>query len=107
MHKKYVYRAPLVSISRLFLMHLVVTLPEPNLKSLAKIINDIQLPSHIPPIFGPKLISRPADLSPDEYDTLILAVLPMLSLGDIVGLDTAGKERCMGLYVARKKLWDA
>lgn len=107
MNDKHVYRTPLMLISRLFLMHLVATLPAHNLKALANKAGDIQMPSHVPRVFGPKLVARPADLSPGEYDTLMRVCVPLLFLDDSIGLDEAEKEKWLRLCLARKELWNA
>jgi hypothetical protein len=107
LHKKHVYRIPLILISRLFLMHLVSTLSPSNLNALANKIGEIQMPSHVPRLFGPKVVARPRDLSPGEYETFMHAGMPLLALDKSIGLDEAGIGRWLHLYVAQEKLWNA
>jgi hypothetical protein len=88
-------------------MHAVATLPQNYLDTLAKQVGEITMPSHIQTVFGPKLISRPADLSPGEYETVMHVYMPMLAPTDCIGLDEAAKQRWLGLCVAQTNLWNA
>jgi hypothetical protein len=71
-HKKFPYRVPLMLITRLFLLHLIATLSDEMLVQFRDYLGRCTntMPSSMAQVFPPKVFSRPADLSPGEYDTL-------------------------------------
>lgn len=106
-HGQYPFRVPLVLIGRLFLMDLVASVSSTGLEELAKSLDMVELPSHIPRVFGPKVISRPADLSPGEYENLGFATMIQMSMNPALGLGQVEIERWISLRLAHMKLWNA
>lgn len=70
-HERCKYRLPLVNIARLFFIDLVSSFrnDEDRLK-FDEFFGQMLLPSHYAKVFVPKLLSRPADLSPGEYEIM-------------------------------------
>jgi hypothetical protein len=67
----------------------------------------MELPSHLAPLYGPKIMSRPADLSPGEYDTFAEVAPAVMVEPEKVGMDESERGRWIALAVAVKKLWNA
>jgi hypothetical protein len=88
-------------------MHLVSSLPGSRLTEFSEQFASVALPTHIPHLYGPKLISRPADLSPGEYETLVHTYMPLLVFSPSGGLGDAEVQRWVNLYRALQKLWNA
>jgi hypothetical protein len=67
----------LTSIIRLYLIDDIAHLSsKAEADKLIKFFGECQLPSFWPQLFGPKIVSRPGELSPGEYETIHL-VLPL------------------------------
>lgn len=65
------------------------------------------LPSHLAPLYGPKIVSRPADLSPGEYDAFAEVAPAIMVEPEKVGMDENERGRWIGLAVGLRKLWNA
>lgn len=106
--ERHPFRNPILQICRLYLITLVASHPDPeNRKALAESFSSIQLPSHLAPLYGPKIMSRPGDLSPGEYDTLAEVAPMIMAKPEKVGIDENERGRWIALAVAVKKLWNA
>lgn len=106
--ERHPFRNPILQICRLYLITLVASHPDPeNRKILAESFSSIQLPSHLAPLYGPKIMSRPGDLSPGEYDTLAEVAPMIMAKPEKVGIDENERGRWIALAVAVKKLWNA
>ncbi|TCD66502.1 hypothetical protein EIP91_001278 [Steccherinum ochraceum] len=85
-HPTYAYRLPTTLIARLFLIHLATPSPTRTTSDLRKLENWL---GAIPPfpnaptkLWPPKLLCRPGELSPGEYDA-VLSVLPVIGEADM------------------------
>ncbi|KAK0214756.1 hypothetical protein IW262DRAFT_1278236 [Armillaria fumosa] len=101
------YRLPLVLIARLFLNDLVGELSSEAKETLAGYINVINMPSSHAKLYGPKIMGRPADLSPGEYVSFV-ASAPIITMQEY-GMCSFSKD-CQGrwrnLATAKLFLWD-
>jgi hypothetical protein len=86
-------------------MDLVATLSSEKLDMLTKSLNEMQLPSHIPQLYGPKMVARPGDLSPGEYETLGM-ILVAYSFGALGINEVGGQDRWISLALAMKTLFN-
>lgn len=71
-HKDRKYLLPLLNISRLFLVNIVASMAddtEPR-EQFSQFFDGVESPSDWPQFYGPKVIARPADLSPGEYEMI-------------------------------------
>jgi hypothetical protein len=105
-HKQYPYRLPIIHTSRLFLMDLVARL-QFNKRALARLeaaLESVEFPPQFARLYGPKLISKPAELSPGEYEALCFAFVAA-SYTDNLGM--TDKDQWDSLMVGLKKLWNA
>lgn len=62
------YALPLINITRLYLIEMVGGMDDTERDLLLKYFHDLKMPPFFPQVWGPKLVFRPADLSPGEYE---------------------------------------
>ncbi|KAJ3565788.1 hypothetical protein NP233_g7414 [Leucocoprinus birnbaumii] len=106
--ERHPFRNPIIQIARLYLIALVASHPNPqHRKLLADKLTSVTLPTHLAPLYGPKVMSRPADLSPGEYDTFAEIAPAVMVEPEKVGMDESERGRWIALAVAMKKLWNA
>ncbi|KAF9454317.1 hypothetical protein P691DRAFT_809871 [Macrolepiota fuliginosa MF-IS2] len=106
--ERHPFRNSLIQISRLYLTALIASHPNPeHRKLLSDKIGTIPLPPHLAPLYGPKIVSRPADLSPGEYDTFAEIAPTVMMEPEKVGMDENERGRWIGLAVGLRKLWNA
>lgn len=108
---KFIYRLPLIHLCRLFLTDLVTNLSSEGKDKLSRFLLGAQFPSGWPQPYGPKVVARPADLSPGEYEMLpqMIGVFAIGSddsdLGDY-DFDEERKNRWVNLKIAMDGLWN-
>jgi hypothetical protein len=70
-------------------------------------VEELQYPSHMAAIYGPKVVARPADLSSGEYET-IAQLLPMVLMEVYMAKSGGGGEmdRWMNLSTVYRTLWN-
>ncbi|EFI28084.1 hypothetical protein CC1G_14111 [Coprinopsis cinerea okayama7 len=56
-------------------------------------------------MYGPKVVHKPADLSPGEYETVV-DLIPMFVEQDMEGELKEWGDRWLALSLARKMLWN-
>jgi hypothetical protein len=106
--ERHPFRNPIIQISRLYLIALVASHPNPeHRKLISDKLTSMTLPSHLAPLYGPKIMSRPADLSPGEYDAFAEVAPTAMVEPEKVGMDLNERGRWIALAVALKKLWNA
>ncbi|KAJ7627367.1 hypothetical protein FB45DRAFT_1029714 [Roridomyces roridus] len=76
--EKHKYRLPLVTASRLILIDYVSKLDDAGLQDYLDFFANVTIPTSYCEMYGPnlKIVGRPADLSPGEYET-IPGLMPM------------------------------
>ena len=89
----------------MFFMDLVAQLDDEALGIFASNLSKTQVPSGWPQLFGPKVVSRPGELSPGEYSMLMQMMPIWLIGGTLASLDETTKDQMMGLSVMNQKLW--
>ncbi|KAF9475548.1 hypothetical protein BDN70DRAFT_864791 [Pholiota conissans] len=101
------YRLPIIFIARLFLNDLVGGLSLEAKETLSGYINVINMPSSHAKLYGPKVMARPADLSPGEYISFI-ASAPIVTMQDYgtCKFSKECQERWKNLATAKLFLWD-
>lgn len=101
------YRLPLVLMARLFLNDLVGELSSEAKETLAGYINVITMPSSHAKLYGPKIMGRPADLSPGEYVSFV-ASAPIITMQEYgtCSFSKECQERWRNLATAKLFLWD-
>ncbi|RDB23906.1 hypothetical protein Hypma_009006 [Hypsizygus marmoreus] len=102
-HDKFPFRTPLTLATRLFYIDLVASLSARTLLHFESRLAQVHLPSQVPRIYGPKVVARPGDLSPGEYQTLGHLYIAVL-FDQKLRVDF---ERWAALAGAIKKLWNA
>ncbi|KXN87422.1 hypothetical protein AN958_08853 [Leucoagaricus sp. SymC.cos] len=106
--ERHPFRNPIIQISRLYLIALVASHPNQAHRTLlADKMSETVLPPHLAPLYGPKIMSRPADLSPGEYDSFAEIAPAIMVEPEKVGMDESERGRWIALAVAMKKLWNA
>lgn len=106
--ERHPFRNPLIQISRLYLIALIASHPNPeHLQLLANKITSISLPLHLGALYGPKIVSRPAELSAGEYDAFAEVAPAIMAEPEKVGMDEFERGRWIALAVGLKKLWNA
>jgi hypothetical protein len=66
----------IMSIICLYLLHKISHYSPSDSEALAKFLRTAQLPPSFPQLHGSKIVARPGNLSPGEYD-MLLQVLPV------------------------------
>jgi hypothetical protein len=96
------FRAPIVTLSRLLLLHTLPRQAPAFAFHLADVLTDMSV-RYKHPLQVDKVLARPAQLSPGEYTALIYAMLTALSnpCDDVEAL-----QRWAALYMAWDRLWD-
>ncbi|KAJ7672400.1 hypothetical protein DFH06DRAFT_1467864 [Mycena polygramma] len=61
------YRLPIVTACRLLLVDYIATLDEAGREKYSTFFGELQMPTSFCEMYGPKILGRPADLSPGEY----------------------------------------
>jgi hypothetical protein len=100
---KYPFRAGIVTLSRLFLMHFMARRPSGLTARLTHAVARVSQINSRHPLHVPKILTRPADLSPGEYAALIE---PMMSITSEGAGDADALEKWGALYTAHEELWD-
>jgi hypothetical protein len=105
---RYPFRASIVSVSRLFLVHALAHMSAEERTEIGSNIQQAQYPSHMAAMYGPKIVSRPADLSPGEYET-VAQLFPMVFVPFAFGNAALEPEikRWESLSVMLRCLWNA
>jgi hypothetical protein len=87
-------------------MDLVATMSPEQLDMLVKVFKEALLPSAMPQLYGPKMVARPGDLSPGEYEMLeqMLVAYSFGAFGFIN--EVGGKDRWISLALAMKTLFN-
>ncbi|KAJ7760154.1 hypothetical protein DFH07DRAFT_1023261 [Mycena maculata] len=67
---KFTYRLPIVTACRLLLIDYVSVLDKARRREYVQFFAELTLPTSFCEMYGPKIIGRPADLSPGEYAML-------------------------------------
>ena len=93
---------PLVLATRILFMDLIATLPSEMLDMMVKRFNEVHLLSEMPQLYGPKMVARPGDLSPGEYEMLGT----VLGLYAFEGLEIGEKDRWTSLTLAMNTLFN-
>jgi hypothetical protein len=105
---KFPFRTPLAALTRLFLVDALANMSAAEQHQIAAGVEELQYPSHMAVIYGPKVVARPADLSPGEYET-IAQLLPMVLMEVYMAKSAGGGEmdRWMNLSTVYRTLWSA
>ncbi|KAJ7440816.1 hypothetical protein B0H11DRAFT_2292744 [Mycena galericulata] len=67
---KFPYRLPIITASRLLLIDYVSALDDAQRQAYERFFSEITVPTCFCEMYGPKIVGRPADLSPGEYAML-------------------------------------
>ncbi|KAJ7159059.1 hypothetical protein C8R43DRAFT_358549 [Mycena crocata] len=86
------YRLPIVAACRLLLIDYISTLDETDRKRYEEFFTSMELPMDCCEMYGPKIVGRPADLSPGEY-AMISQVMPMWIISQIGTVKAERKEQ--------------
>jgi hypothetical protein len=105
---KFPFRTPIAALTRLFLVDALADMSAAEQHQIAAGVEELQYPSHMAAIYGPKVVARPADLSPGEYET-IAQLLPMVLMEVYMAKSGGGGEmdRWMNLSTVYRTLWSA
>jgi hypothetical protein len=96
------FRAPIVTLSRLLLLHTLARQPPAFGARLAAVVGGMA--AHFRhPLRADKVLARPAALSPGEYAALIWAMLTALAHPPD---DLEALGRWAALFTAWERLWD-
>ncbi|KAJ7784416.1 hypothetical protein B0H16DRAFT_1296474 [Mycena metata] len=98
---KFNYRLPLITACRLLLIDYVSTLDEAGRQEYEKFFAGMQFPPSWCEMYGPKIVARPADLSPGEYDMLVTS-MPIFAMGEMESVK-AKKKKQMEKEAVEKK----
>ncbi|KAJ7784414.1 hypothetical protein B0H16DRAFT_1492409, partial [Mycena metata] len=100
---KFNYRPPLIAACRLLLIDYVSTLDEAGRQEYEKYLARADYPTapDMPyrKMYAPKIVARPADLSPGEYH-MVVKVMPIFATGE---MEKAKKKKQMEKDAAEKK----
>jgi hypothetical protein len=105
---KFPFRTPLAALTRLFLVDALADMSEAEQRQISAGVEGLVYPSHMAAIYGPKVVARPADLSPGEYETI--AQLLSMVLMEVYMVKSAGggeMDRWMNLSTVLRTLWSA
>ncbi|KAJ7240144.1 hypothetical protein B0H12DRAFT_1237408 [Mycena haematopus] len=72
---KYPYRLPIVTACRVLLIDYISALDAAQRQEYEKFLDSMQGPMDYCELYGPKIVGRPADLSPGEY-AMLVQVMP-------------------------------
>ncbi|KAJ6454479.1 hypothetical protein C8R47DRAFT_1167108 [Mycena vitilis] len=61
------YRLPIITACRLLLVDYIATLDEAGREKFSTFFGEVQMATSFCEMYGPKILGRPADLSPGEY----------------------------------------
>lgn len=112
-HVKYPYRSTLMLAARTGLLQLVSGLSVKERIALAERINQAKIPAKWTRLFGPKIVARPGNLAPGEYEVFATLAPAFLFYGErdewcpIAKLSMEDKDFWVTLSEAFKELWDA
>ncbi|KAE9407198.1 hypothetical protein BT96DRAFT_971424 [Gymnopus androsaceus JB14] len=110
LHDQKTFRKPTILMARILLNYTIGNVLSADEKTaLGKAIDLMILPSSFPQLYAPKVLSRPADLSPGEYE-MLLTVFPMWTMADTTitaSMSEDLKGAWLHLCVVQKKLWNA
>ncbi|EAU91849.1 hypothetical protein CC1G_04616 [Coprinopsis cinerea okayama7 len=109
-HTKRPFRLPITLIIRRFLSSMLLppipsaleTVPD----SICKLGEGARLPHGWGKMYGPKVVHKPADLSPGEYETVVDLIPIMFVEQDMEGELKEWGDRWLALSLARKMLWN-
>ncbi|KAJ7440813.1 hypothetical protein B0H11DRAFT_2292742 [Mycena galericulata] len=87
---KFKYRLPIVTACRLLLIDYVSALDDARRLAYEQFFASMELPTSFCEMYGPKIVGRPADLSPGEY-AMLAQVMPIWVMPEIEKAK-AGKE---------------
>ncbi len=110
---KYPYRSTLMLAARTGLLQLVSGLSARARIVLAERINQAKIPAKWTRLFGPKIVARPGNLAPGEYEVFATLAPAFLFYRErdewdpIVMLSMEEKDFWVTLSEAFKELWDA
>ncbi|KAF8630110.1 hypothetical protein AX15_003071 [Amanita polypyramis BW_CC] len=111
-HTKYPYRSTLMLAARTGLMQLIPRLSLSERTDLAERIGRAKIPAKWTRIFGPKIVARPENLAPGEYEVFATLATAFLLHGTrdefnpIAMLPMEYKDFWTMLSEAFKELWD-
>ncbi|KAK2463533.1 hypothetical protein APHAL10511_004284 [Amanita phalloides] len=111
-HANYPYRSTLMLAARTGLVHLMLQLSVDERTTLAGRINAATIPATWTRLFGPKIVTRPGDLAPGEYEVFATLAPAFLlhgkrdELKPIAELSMKYKDFWVMLSEAYKALWD-
>ena len=112
-HVKYPYRSTLMLAARIGLIQLISQLSIRERIDLAERIIRAKIPAKWTRLFGPKIVARPENLSPGEYEVFATLAPAFLLHGTrdelcpIAKLSMEDKGFWVTLSEAFKELWDA
>ncbi|KAJ7025378.1 hypothetical protein C8F04DRAFT_137923 [Mycena alexandri] len=89
---KFKYRLPIITACRLLLIDYVSALDEARRQKYEKFFTTMEVPTSWCAIYGPKIVARPADLSPGEYD-MLSTVMPMWVMPEIESAKAEKKKQ--------------
>ncbi|KAJ7240141.1 hypothetical protein B0H12DRAFT_57534 [Mycena haematopus] len=94
---KYPYRLPIITACRVLLIDYISGLDVAQRQEYENFLGEVTIPTSYCEMYGPKIVGRPADLSPGEYTMLAQVLMPMWISSDApmltVKADTVGTEK--------------
>ncbi|KAJ6488956.1 hypothetical protein C8R45DRAFT_827101 [Mycena sanguinolenta] len=92
---KFKYRLPILTASRLFLISFVSALDTEQRQKYEEWFAGMQLPMDFCEMYGPKIVGRPADLSPGEY-AMLAQTMPVWVMSEIEKAEERAKTAVEG-----------